>query len=128
MHEMPMTTAPMRPTVPALRPFFESAVGSEPARRRASPLSGAWAFWCSSRVSFCGSRARHHDHRHGQFMQHLRSGRAEEQAAGLREPARADDGDLAGSQLEVRDGVLDAVAAADDRLGVDVAGQVASRA
>ena len=27
MHEMPITTAPMRPTVPALSPFVESPVG-----------------------------------------------------------------------------------------------------
>ena len=28
MHEMPMTTAPMRPTVPALSPLVESPVGA----------------------------------------------------------------------------------------------------
>ena len=37
MHEMPMTTAPMRPTVPALRPFFESPVGGP-----FSPTGGEW--------------------------------------------------------------------------------------
>ena len=51
MHEMPITTAPIRPTVPALRPFFERPAGSSST---AAVRGGAEAFCVrrSSRLFF----------------------------------------------------------------------------
>ena len=123
MHEMPMTTAPMRPTVPALSPFFGEAAGALRRRRWARGAVGAWVSAHREPPSVVGAGAGHHDHRHREFVQHLRRGRAEEEAPRLREAARADDGELAGLPAEVRDGVFDAVAAGDDDIGVDAVGE-----
>ena len=91
-----MTTAPMRPTVPALRPFLDSppasfAGGGGERRRRASG-----ALIADLLPGSVGAGARDDDHRHGQLVQHLRRGRAEEEPPRLGEAARADDGELAG--------------------------------
>ena len=121
MHEMPMTTAPMRPTVPALRPFFVMPPASSPTGGASGVLSFRER---SSLLSFLGLGGPRDDHHgNGEFVQDLRRGRAEEEPAGLREAARADDRELSGLPAERLDGVFDAVAAGDDDLGVDAAGE-----
>ena len=107
MHEMPMTIAPMRPTDPAERPFFEMPC-SEPSTATVASVSGACGSgWCVMAVSFSGGGARYHDHGHREFAQHLRRGRTEEQVAGGREAARADEHDLAVVPVEAPHGLLD---------------------
>jgi hypothetical protein len=84
MHEMPMTTAPMRPIVPALSPLLERASVVE-----AASVAEGVLIVESPRSGFGDD-----DHRHGDLVQHLGRGRAEEQAPRLREAARADEHDL----------------------------------
>ena len=117
MHEMPMTTAPMRPTVPALRPFVDRPV--------AAPFSPTGASGAAAPMSIAHrdspSEARVRGTTiigNGKFVEHLRCGRTEEQTARLGETARADDRELARLPAEVLDRVFDAVAATHDDFGV----------
>ena len=103
MHEMPMTTAPMRPTVPALRPFVEMPV--------VTPDSGSVARFVlliSGLLLRRGCAGRRSSGRAARAASSLPW--SQEQSARLRQPAGADEDDLAGEPGEMRDGILDAVA------------------
>ena len=58
MHEMPMTTAPIRPTVPALRPFLDSPPACSPVVGASGVAAFGSAHRCSPswRLVGCGVR------------------------------------------------------------------------
>ena len=122
MHEMPMTTAPMRPTVPALRPFLEMPPASSPDVRVSGARGALGSAHRCSPSSGGGARARRSWGPAVRAASSPRSsrGRGGGGCARRLEPTSTSS---PGCQSRRRDGLLDVSPRGDDDVGVDVVGQ-----